>query len=83
MAPYNEEYSVGTFVQIANLSELEDFERSWKYHNALERYQLEFAEHVAEVSRVSFYHGGDVLYELLGVPGIWHEECLRAKTEQE
>jgi len=22
-----------------------------------------------------------VLYELLGVPGIWHEQCLTAATE--
>ena len=27
--------------------------------------------------RVGFYHGGDALYELEGVPGVWHEVCLR------
>ena len=27
--------------------------------------------------RVGYYHGGDVLYELEGVPGVWHEVCLR------
>ena len=24
------------------------------------------------------YHGGDVMYELADVPGIWHEVCLQA-----
>jgi hypothetical protein len=25
---------------------------------------------------VGFYHGGDVLYTLDGIPGLWHEQCL-------
>jgi hypothetical protein len=25
---------------------------------------------------VGFYHGGDVLYVLEGIPGVWHESCL-------
>jgi hypothetical protein len=25
---------------------------------------------------VSFYHGGDVLYELQTAPGTWHEQLL-------
>ena len=29
-----------------------------------------------EVEGVSFYHGGDVLYQLKGVPDLWHEICL-------
>jgi hypothetical protein len=28
------------------------------------------------VQEVGFYHGGDVLYQLRGVPGTWHECCL-------
>lgn len=28
------------------------------------------------MASVTFYHGGDELYELKGVPGLWHEACL-------
>ena len=28
------------------------------------------------VTNVGFSHGGDVLYKLQRLPGIWHEECL-------
>lgn len=27
-----------------------------------------------------YYHGGDELYWLKGVPGVWHEQCLRIDT---
>jgi hypothetical protein len=40
--------------------------------------QLPFAGQSVTVRAVSYYHGGDVLYELIGAPGIWHEQCLRA-----
>jgi hypothetical protein len=33
-----------------------------------------------KIKSVGFYHGGDVLYEIEGVPGIWHERCLEACT---
>jgi hypothetical protein len=26
--------------------------------------------------RQAGHHGGDELYKLKGVPGIWHEQCL-------
>jgi hypothetical protein len=29
---------------------------------------------------VGFYHGGDPLYSLDGVPGVWHERCLVLAT---
>ena len=22
------------------------------------------------------YHGGDIIYKLVDIPGIWHEQCL-------
>ena len=40
--------------------------------------QLQSAGKVATVVRASMYHGGDQLYELTGVPGIWHERLLEA-----
>jgi hypothetical protein len=27
-----------------------------------------------------YYHGGDELYWLKEVPGVWHEQCLRIET---
>ena len=50
----------------------------WKSQHNLKPEQLGFADEIASVSSVGFYHGGDELYELEGVPGLWHEACLRA-----
>ena len=76
MPRYHEKYSVGSRVRIAARAKLEDFHTRWRYHNKLTREQIDFADAVAEVAVVTFYHGGDVLYELKLVCGIWHEECL-------
>ena len=75
---YKAKYEVGSKVLIAGRSALESFMTNWKYHNKLKPDQLEFAETMALVKSVGFYHGGDVLYTLEGVPGIWHEVCLSA-----
>src|SRR6185369_775311 len=40
--------------------------------------QLQYAGHTARVVRSMMYHGGDILYELDGIPGIWHEACVEA-----
>jgi hypothetical protein len=40
--------------------------------------QLNYANQIAEVESVGIYFGGDELYKLKGVPGIWHEQCLKA-----
>lgn len=53
------------------------FVQTWRRHNPLRQEQLASAGKVVRVLRLSFYHGGDVLYELNGVPGVWHEGCLR------
>jgi hypothetical protein len=74
--PYSEEYPIGSEVRIASRSRLEDFQRTWKLHHPLEDRQLAFAGRSATVQDVAFYHGGDELYELEDVPGIWHESCL-------
>ncbi len=49
----------------------------WNYHHKLQLEQLAYANAAAVVEKVGFYHGGDVLYNLKDVPGIWHEQCLR------
>jgi len=76
MALYREDFPIGSRVRIADAQQLQEFQRTWKYHHKLNPEQLDYAGRVAEVEKVGFYHGGDVLYELRGVPGIWHEQCL-------
>ena len=72
------EFEVGTEVRIADRAFLEKFMEEGQYHNELEPEQLEYAGAVAKVKRVEFFHGGDEIYTLEGMPGVWHEECLRA-----
>jgi hypothetical protein len=74
--PYKEEFPKGSVVKIASRRSLENFLKTWKLHTRLEPYQLNYAGQVAEVESVSFYHGGDELYRLKGIPGIWHEQCI-------
>lgn len=31
---------------------------------------------------IGYYHGGDELYWLKGVPGVWHERCLKAAIHE-
>ena len=76
MALYKEDFPVGSKVRVVDRGKLEEFLQQWRYHHKLEPEQLEYADSVAEVEKVEFYHGGDVLYKLRGVPGIWHEQCL-------
>jgi len=74
--PYKEEYPVGSRVKIAERDMLEDFMRTWKLHNRLQPEQLDYAGKSGNVKSVGFYHGGDELYQIEGVPGVWHECCL-------
>ena len=50
----------------------------WKQHHPLDVGQLSFADSVSQVIDVSFYHGGEELYTLRDIPGVWHEACLHA-----
>lgn len=79
--PYEPEYPECTFVRIADRATLERFLAEWQYHNKLRPEQLRFADQRARVKSVSFYHGGDELYVLENVPGVWHEQCLRVADE--
>lgn len=74
----NIEFAVGTDVRIADRGFLEEFLEAGQYHNELEPEQLEYAGRVAKVKEVSLFHGGDEIYTLDGIPGVWHEECLTA-----
>jgi hypothetical protein len=79
MPPYSESFPVGTEVRILDSDGLLDFQRTWKYHNKLKDEQLQFAGLIARISKVGYYHGGDVLYNLENIPGTWHECCLKPK----
>ena len=81
--PYTATYSEGAVVMIAPLAELEQFRNSWRFHNPLRPKQLEFAGRSGLVRSIGYYHGGDVLYQIEGVPGIWHECCLRPVTREQ
>lgn len=76
--PYQEEFPAGSTVKIVDAEELRQFAKSWKFHHPLQPEQVEFAGEIAEVEEIGFYHGGDELYRLRGLPGYWHEQCLRA-----
>jgi hypothetical protein len=79
---YSASFEVGTPVRIRSLDELNAFRKSWKFHHPLADEQLAFAHRSATVETVGFYHGGDVLYTLKDVPGIWHERCLEPVNVQ-
>ena len=72
------EFEVGSEVRIADRTFLESFLDAGQYHNELEPEQLEYAGQVAKVKQAIFFHGGDEIYTLEGIPGVWHEECLSA-----
>ena len=70
------EFEVGSQVRIADRSFLESFLEAGQYHNELEPEQIEYADRVAKVKEVNFFTGGDEIYTLEEIPGVWHEECL-------
>jgi hypothetical protein len=74
---YEPEFPKGARVRIAGRTFLEEFLKDWKNHNPLQEDQLKFHDVEATVEDVSFYHGGDELYKLRAVPGIWHGQCLK------
>ena len=77
MPPYHPAFLTSASVQVASAEVLERYSRpAWKHHHPVKEEMAAFAGHRALVLRVSFYHGGDCLYTLDGIPGQWHEACL-------
>ncbi len=74
--PYNADFPVGSKVRIKSRGFLEEFQRTWKNHDPLRDFQLDYAEQIAAVASVGYYHGADELYTLDGIAGIWNEPCL-------
>ena len=76
---YKAAFPKGSKVCVANRAFLEIFMVEWKFHHKLSLEQLVYADRESTVENVGFYHGGDPVYELEGIPGSWLEQCLRAK----
>ena len=76
--PYKADFPEGATVRIASRADLERFMAEWRFHNPLTPDQLASAGRTARVTRVGYYHGGDELYWLDGVVGVWHPECLQS-----
>lgn len=74
--PYEAQFPLGAVVRVRDRPELERFAREWKYHDPLTPEQISRAGSETVVEDLGFYHGGDPLYKLAGLPGVWHEECL-------
>jgi|HubBroStandDraft_5_1064220.scaffolds.fasta_scaffold19449_2 hypothetical protein len=74
--PYKATFPEGSTVRVIRRSALEKFARYWAYHHKLLPEQMEFGGVTAIVKEVTFYHGGDQLYVLENLPGIWNEPCL-------
>lgn len=75
--PYHEAFPAGTTVRIADRASLENFMARWKYRHNLKPDQLAYADRTAKVKGVGAYHGGDMVYTLENIPGLWLEWCLR------
>src|SRR5438270_531700 len=97
MPDYHEAFLVGERVRVADEQTLQTFQQDWAFHHPLQEEQMRYAGKTCRVEGVSFYHGGDCLYELSTyvkdsptsryshkevVPGFWHEACLRDQDLQ-
>jgi hypothetical protein len=52
--PYQESFPIGSIVCIASRETLEEFERTWKFHNKLQPGQLNYAGKSGKVLAVGF-----------------------------
>ncbi|MGD0797265.1 MAG: hypothetical protein ABR910_06040 [Acidobacteriaceae bacterium] len=73
---YKATFPEGSRVRVIPREALETFARDWRFHHKLLPEQMKYAGAIAIVKEVSFYHGGDQLYVLENIPGIWNEPCL-------
>jgi len=75
---YQERFPIGSNVRIKKGQYLEEFRRTWKYHHPISVEQVAYGGQQDCVTKIGFYHGGDILYNLDKAPGIWHEQLLEA-----
>jgi len=74
--PYQEDFPAGTKVRIKSSAFLEEFGKQWELHHPVTPEHLRFGGSAAVVAAVGFYQGGEAVYRLEGIPGIWHGELL-------
>jgi len=77
------QFEPATLVRIASRAQLEEFARTWKWHHKLEQEQLAYAGRTATIRSSGMYHGGDIIYQLEDVPGVWHEQLLKAVAKND
>jgi hypothetical protein len=79
MPEYDALYPIGSTVRVKSVAYLTAFRSRWRYHNNVTEEMLPLGGTLTTVKRVGYYHGGDPLYVLDGLPGmVWHEECLES-----
>jgi hypothetical protein len=83
MPEYHEAFRVGEKIRIKSKEYLLNFKKSWKYHNNITNDQIEYGGQEVYVDRIGAYHGGNLLYELKDVPGVWHEQLLEENIPKE
>ena len=76
---YHADFPAGSRVRVVSRPALEQFMREWRLHNPLQPEQLQYAGTAAVVKKIGYYHGGDELYSLENIPGVWHECCLQSE----
>jgi hypothetical protein len=72
----NPRFPKGSQARIADRATLEEFMKTWEYHHKLRPEQVAYADRIATVVEVGWYHGGDPVYKLDGIIGLWLDECL-------
>jgi len=75
-----DKYLPGDTVRIADQKVLEQFFLTWKLHHPLVADQIPLGGQTATIKTSMMYHGGDILYELVEVPGIWHQQLLSPQS---
>jgi hypothetical protein len=73
-----DKFPEGSKVKIADKKVLEEFQKKWVFHHKLEDEQLKFAGKTGKIVKRMTFRNGDILVELEGMPGIWHEKCFSA-----
>lgn len=71
-------FKAGSEVCVVSRAALDGCLATWKLRHELQPDQQACAGQTARVVRPEMYRGGDRLYELEGISGTWHEQCLEA-----
>jgi hypothetical protein len=76
MSHYRATSTKGDRVKIARRDVLTEFRNTWRHQHPPDLDQIVFAGEDATVKSFGSFNGREVLYELDGIPGLWHERCL-------